>query len=140
MEFTKETPQQPVSPIEWTEALSLDNEEIDAQHRQLFSITNRLISNADAASNSELINETLYELLRYVDDHFCKEEELLLQANYPDLNQHKILHRDFTRKIAHFCLDVARGKATVTRELTTYMSEWILQHTRIDDLDYKRYI
>lgn len=129
-----------ISAVEWSDELSLNNENIDAQHKNLFALTNELIKHSDADAHSEIINETLYELLQYIDIHFAEEEELLEKVNYPKLEEHKKIHRSFTRKIAMFCRDVVKGKAHIAEELLVFLTEWIRQHTSIDDQDYKNYI
>lgn len=128
------------SKVHWSSELSLNNEDIDAQHQKLFALTNELIDQSDAHAHSEIVNETLYELLKYIDVHFTDEEELLEKINYPKLDEHKKLHRGFTKKIAMFCHDVVKGKAKITENLLEYLIAWILQHTGIDDQDYKNYV
>lgn len=130
----------PAEKIIWTEGLSLNNETIDNQHKHLFKLTNELIDHSDADAHSEVLNDILYELLQYIDSHFSDEEALLAQLNYPKLEEHKRIHRSFTRKIAMFCKDVVNRKAHIAEELLTFLSAWIKQHTTIDDQDYKNYI
>lgn len=129
-----------ISSVKWTQELSLNNENIDEQHKKLFALTNELIMHSDADAHSEIINETLYELLQYVDIHFSEEEEMLEKVGYPKLEEHKKIHRSFTKKIAMFCRDVVRGKAHIAEELLVFLTGWIYQHTSIDDQDYKNYI
>jgi len=130
----------PTQAIYWSEAISLGNEEVDNQHKKLFELTNELIKHADADAHSEIINETLYELLQYVDTHFSDEEALMESINYPKLEEHKKLHRSFTKQIAMFCRDVVQGKATIAEELLAYLSHWLQHHTSQADQDYKNYL
>jgi len=126
--------------VYWTQELSLGNEDIDEQHQKLFALTNELIDHSDAEARSEIINETLYELLQYIDVHFRDEEEMLQKINYPKLEEHKKIHRSFTKKIAMFCHDVVKGKSKVAEHLLEYLIAWLSQHTSVDDQDYKRYL
>ena len=129
-----------ISPLVWTPEISTNNENIDEQHQELFAITNELIEHADASAKSEVVNEILYKLLQYIEVHFNEEEELLSQVNYPQLQEHKALHRGFTKKIALFCKDVVRGRAYISDELLLYLTSWIIQHISINDQDYKNYV
>lgn len=135
-----QTPLTTFKSAQWTEALSLDNETIDNQHQKLFNIINELIKHADADVHSEILNETLYELLLYVDFHFSDEEEMLMKTNYPRLEEHKKIHRSFTKKIAMLCKDVVKGESNVTHNLITFLSEWLIQHIGVEDQDYKDFI
>ena len=128
------------SAVKWSPELSFNDENIDTQHQKLFELTNELIGHSDADAHSEIINETLYELLKYVDEHFSDEEEMLENINYPKLAEHKKLHRGFTKNIAMFCQDVVKEKAKVAEQLLEFLTAWIVQHTSIDDQDYKNYL
>ena len=126
--------------IQWTEKISVNNEKIDNQHKKLIELTNDLILHSNATPNSKIVNETLYELLKYTKYHFHDEEELMENFNYPKLEEHKKAHKDFVYQIVMFCNDVSEGKATVTNEILNFLTRWLIQHTSIDDQDYKKYI
>ena len=126
--------------VQWSESISVDNYEIDNQHKNLIQLTNNLILNSNAKVNSEIIGETLQKLLKYIKEHFKDEEELLEKCNYPKLEEHKREHKKFVLKIVRFCKDVLDGKSTVTEEMINFLSGWLLNHTGIDDQDYKNYI
>lgn len=126
--------------IQWSEKISVNNDRIDNQHKKLFDLTNDLILHSNAKTNSEIINETLYELLKYTKYHFHDEEQLMEQFNYPKLEEHKKTHKEFIYTVVMFCNDVSEGKATVTNELLIFLTEWLIKHTSIDDQDYKNYI
>jgi len=126
--------------IQWSESISVNNSEIDNQHKNLIQLTNNLILNSNAKVNSEIIGETLQKLLKHIKQHFRDEEELLEKCNYPKLEEHKKEHRKFVLKIVGFCKDVLDEKSTVTEEMINFLSGWLLNHTNVDDQDYKNYI
>jgi hemerythrin-like metal-binding protein len=126
--------------IQWSESISINNSDIDNQHKNLIQLTNNLILNSNAKVNSEIIGETLQKLLKYIKEHFKDEEELLEKCNYPKLEEHKEEHKKFVLKIVWFCKDVLDGKSTVTEEMISFLVDWLLNHTSIDDQDYKNYI
>ena len=126
--------------IQWSESICVNNSEIDNQHKNLIQLTNNLILNSNAKVNSEIIGETLQKLLKYIKEHFKDEEELLEKCNYPKLEEHKKEHKKFVKKIVDFCNDVLNGKSAVTEEMIYFLVDWLLNHTSIDDQDYKNYI
>jgi hemerythrin-like metal-binding protein len=126
--------------IKWSESISVNNYEIDNQHKYLIQLTNNLILNSNAKVNSEIIGETLLKLYKYIKEHFKDEEALLDKFNYPKLEEHKKEHRKFVLKTVKFCKDVLDGKSTVTEEMISFLSGWILNHISVDDQDYKSYI
>jgi len=126
--------------IQWSETISVNNTTIDNQHKRLIDLINELSKHSNTGANSKIINETLSELLRYTLTHFSDEEEFMRKAGYPKLDQHIKKHRDFSHKIATFCLDVQNGKASVTKDLLQFLADWLVEHTSVDDQDYKNYI
>jgi len=126
--------------IQWSESISVNNYEIDNQHKNLFQLTNNLILNSNAKVNSEIIGETLQKLIKYIKEHFKDEEELLEKCNYPKLEEHKKEHKKFVLKIVSFCNDVLCGKSTVTEEMIRFLVDWLSVHTSVNDQDYKNYI
>ena len=126
--------------IEWSESISVNNSNIDSQHRHLIALTNNLILHSNAKTNSRLINESLSELLKYAKMHFRDEEKLLKEYDYPKLEAHRKEHERFTHRIVFFCKDVIDQKETVTEEMISFLVDWLLNHTSVDDQDYKKYI
>lgn len=124
--------------LHWSDALSLNNEKIDEQHKHLYALTNRLID--ESKGNPEVLNDTLYQLLQYIENHFKDEEILLKKRGYPYLEEHKRVHRTFLRKIAMFCKDDVDGKPKIEEELYSYLSLWLLTHIEKTDQEYKDYI
>lgn len=113
--------------------------EIENQNKRLMEITNNLILHSDGNSNSELINETLTELLKYKKVLF-QVEEVMKRYNYPGIDKHKKIHRQFGFRIAMFCNDVMDRKTGVTEELIKFLLDWQILHTSVDNSDYKIYI
>jgi hemerythrin len=126
--------------IQWNESFSVNNLLIDNQHRNLFKLTNNLILNSNAKVNSEIISETLHDLILYAKTHFKDEEELLKKHHYPKFSEHKTMHENFIYEIAMFCEDVVNRKTTVAEDMINYLVNWIFNHTCKDDQDYKNYI
>lgn len=117
--------------IQWSESISVNNYKIDNQHKYLIQLVNNLILNSNAEVNSEIIGETLQNLLKYTKDHFKDEEALLSIYNYPKLEEHKKEHKKFLLKIVGFCKDVWQGKSTVTEEMISFLVGWLLNHTSV---------
>ena len=126
--------------IQWSDSISVNNYVIDNQHKYLIQLVNNLILNSNAKVNSEIIGKTLQNLILFTRDHFRDEEALLARHNYPRFEEHKKEHKKFLLKIVGFCKDVSDGKSTVTEEMISFLVDWFLNHTSVDDQEYKSYI
>lgn len=81
----------------------------------------------------------LDELKGYIIYHFETEEDLLLLANYPYLDEHMQEHYAF--KLLLDMMDNRLDEGTLTvLEVRDVLLGWYLYHMSIADLKYKEYI
>jgi hemerythrin-like metal-binding protein len=119
----------------WKDEYSVGNKLLDAQHRRLIELVNRL-------DGDEPLDRVLEELARYADTHFRDEERLLEAVDYPGLDQQRIQHTAF-RAWLDRNLDTYRsdGEASVTnRDLHVYLSVWIANHLMVYDAAFKPWL
>lgn len=112
----------------WKDEYSVGNELLDAQHRGLIDLVNRL-------DGGEPLDRMLEELTLFAGTHFRDEERLLEAAGYPDLVQQKKQHKAFQAWLDRN-LDTCRsgGEASVARrDLYAYLSVWIANHLMVYD-------
>ena len=121
----------------WTPNLSVDNIIIDSHHKQLIDLLNNLIDNCDAKTNSRILSETLYSLLKFAKKDFTEEEEYLSYTNQSNLENHREEHQKFLLKISMFCNDVLEYKENVTTELIEYLADWLNNYLKTYDLNYE---
>lgn len=126
--------------LNWSENISVNNEEIDNQHKVLFSLTNKLIDNIKAEANKQIIDESLAKLIDYTKFHFGKEEELMALNNYPNLDGHKDQHQYFLNRITDFSKDKTKQKPTIAKEIANFLINWIFKHVSGSDQQYKGYL
>ncbi|MCG6535935.1 MAG: hemerythrin domain-containing protein, partial [Syntrophales bacterium LBB04] len=73
--------QEKIERITWDPKYSVCVELLDAQHRELFAIMNRLTDIYESGSKDLL--PVLQDLVKYVMDHFSAEDKILIKASYP---------------------------------------------------------
>jgi hemerythrin-like metal-binding protein len=82
----------------WTEELSVGNAVLDREHERLLGQVNILV-NAIGAQNDPAVVQSVIEFLNtYITDHFSHEERYMMDNDYPDVEAHIALHREFTRQ------------------------------------------
>ena len=101
---------------------------IDAQHRQLFEIANRLTRFDKTGTNNEVVSETLSNMTDYAGAHFKTEEAYLLEIGCPHLKSHKKQHREFRMKILELCQDLTDKKNVTVGDIHAYLIEWLSNH------------
>ncbi|MGY9005839.1 MAG: bacteriohemerythrin [Alphaproteobacteria bacterium] len=78
----------------WSDSYMIGVDEIDRDHQKLFDIVKKVEIAAQADECSKLVDAFL-EASR---THFASEESLLSKEEYPDVETHRLYHRDMLDK------------------------------------------
>ncbi len=132
-----------MAPVEWSEKMSVGVPELDADHKQIIEVINRLGADADDGTRRHAVRQSLFALLRYAEYHFAREEEVMAACQYPQIREHKREHRDFVDRInqLHRQFDEAPEDtaAVVNEALLAFLEDWLNHHILIQDMAYRPY-
>lgn len=124
--------------VGWSEEYSLHMPELDAQHKTLFDLINRLWANIiNNAPHSEQI-KLLEKLEYYTQTHFTAEESFLGVIGFPNLDEHKHAHATFTKRIAKEKQNILAGMP-VSLDLLHFLNGWLVHHIQGEDQAYAKY-
>ena len=127
-------------PLEWSPALSVGIEEIDAQHRELFRRAGRLLDAIRAGDAGE-IDELVQYLHGYAVSHFGAEEAAMRAVGYPGYVRHKTEHDRFIADLLDLAEDMDdRGAAFVAPRLDAWLTAWLREHVAGTDADLGRFL
>jgi hemerythrin-like metal-binding protein len=107
-------------PILWQPSFECGHSIIDAQHRRLFGLGNKLVT---AVLTNKLLGDIAWlldELVDHITDHFCTEEAVLVKAKHPISKEHREVHRALLSKAADL-RDRYRSRELVTGELVGFI-------------------
>lgn len=126
--------------IEWNnKRYNLGIPTIDNQHRELFVITNQLHDLLEKEQYQSDAVKILKRLYAYTSYHFASEEGLLEEYSYPEINNHKNIHKTFTNKIKEFLKGVREKRNFPLAPLQDFLVEWILKHIQGEDVKYTNF-
>jgi hemerythrin-like metal-binding protein len=117
--------------IAWDDSLSVNNTEIDNQHKMLISIIQSLQQNNDRT----IVSKCLDDLINYIGVHFKDEEKHMWFCNYKDFESHKKLHKDFVVEINHLINEFDR-RATDKERILEFLIDWFINHIKMADKLY----
>jgi len=129
--------------IVWRDVMSVGAPALDADHRGLIESINAVEHwiGMETWAQVELISD---DLLRYVDEHFHREEAILTAMEYPDLAHHKAQHAAMAAKIrflhGKFSGATVDEKRTCAHLLTKTLGEWLINHILKEDMRYRNFI
>lgn len=126
--------------IEWTDSLSVEDEELDSQHQRLVFLLNELHDSMRAGKGTEVLGATLNALIDYTTYHFESEEKLCELAGYPDLDKHRAEHQKLVRQVSELRGKFQEGSLLLSVEVLQFLKNWVTEHITHSDSDYARYI
>ncbi len=126
--------------VTWKNEYSVGESFLDAQHKGLFEIVDRLYSAMNSGKGNEITGSILLELERYSIFHFTEEEKFMNQVGFPNLENHKAEHRKFIEEVSAFKSDMKEGKIGISYNLLKFLEDWLIAHIQNSDAEYCRFI
>ncbi|AAP76601.1 bacteriohemerythrin [Helicobacter sp. MIT 03-1614] len=124
---------------EWSDDFSVHHQIIDEQHQKLFALAHRAynIANNNKSLASDVKN-ILIEFFDYMKTHFKDEEEYMKAIGFPQLEEHKKIHRQIVNDMAGMVKNV--HSVDVLKEMiATIAKDWLLTHILQEDMCYEKY-
>lgn len=132
-----------MSKIEWDASFSVNNVEIDNQHKEWINIYNKMhdsLTTADSAAYQKAATEVIQAMLEYSRKHFSFEEEYMRKIGYPDFVEHYRLHKDFDTLIYTYNRDIQEGRVVLNSQVLKVIENWLLDHILVEDKKYAEHL
>jgi hemerythrin-like metal-binding protein len=124
----------------WDKLLSVEVEEIDADHRGLVDLFNLLAHAVGERRQPDYVAALLEELIAATEAHFRHEERLMIGHDYPEQQAHATEHReliDAARALQQTFLATGRGLETQGLD---YLEHWLTEHILVADMRLGAYL
>jgi hemerythrin len=126
--------------IRWKDEYSVQVEEIDEQHKKLFSLINRLADAMKIGKGRDVLDAVLTELVAYTEYHFNTEERLFEEHGYPEHEDHKQMHDDLVNKVQELKAAFDSGNTKISVDVMLLLSNWLNNHILEVDKRYGPYL
>jgi hemerythrin len=117
----------------WSEALSVGDVQIDADHQELFALLDQLRLAVREGQSGPAPVGILSELVRCTEQHFRLEEQFMLRLGYPDLVAHKAEHDKLLAQVRELHTKVVTGGLTLSLSVFQFLYGWLARHIEIKD-------
>jgi len=129
-----------VALITWTDDLAIGIIEVDEQHRRLVDLLNRAHEAMKRGGKPQFLKSIVDELVAYTIYHFAREEKLMEQAAYPELEEHRRKHQAMAAKVAEYRKEIEGGAPTVAIRFMQFLRQWLTNHILQTDKRYGPYL
>lgn len=119
--------------MDWSDRFSINQDEIDAQHKKLFQMLTKLEASLARGIVGPEIGEVLKELVGYTTYHFTSEESYMEQIGFHELAEHKALHKKLIGQVTRILLDIRAGQDFTALNLIDFLKHWLWDHILKED-------
>ncbi len=122
--------------IEWDDKYSFGISIIDKEHKKFIDVINKAFVAKEHNDNPEEVRELSKEMANYALTHFKTEETYMKEFNYPEYQDHKEEHHDFTMTTIANLRKLNKGDYQITNEKLEYLKRWLVNHIQGTDKKY----
>lgn len=123
--------------IIWRSEYNIGNLKIDQEHQKLFTIARKtlsLIKSNDDTKKNEKLKILITELFNYVGTHFANEQNYMKNINYPDLENHKLLHKNMLNMLTKLISELNTLQLKeIENALYDFIDEYFIRHIILED-------
>jgi hemerythrin len=119
--------------LQWNQSVSVNDADIDGQHKKLIDMINNLHDSMGQGKGKETLGSVLDGLIDYTKIHFTFEENRMKKENYIGYLAHKGEHDRFTKKVVDLQNQFHGGKFSLTIEVSTFLKDWLVNHIQVID-------
>lgn len=118
--------------VEWREGFCIGIDQLDREHRHLFSLVMML--------NLGTVEQTVEQLLDYVVTHFSNEQEAMEKSGYPAFDAHLKQHEEFASQIADFLMGSDGWTEERVQDLRRFLNKWLIGHIMTHDMRFGKWL
>jgi hemerythrin len=123
--------------ILWKAEYIVNIEAIDKEHKNLFELSQKALEvNSELTLNSdkEDLKTILLKLLKYLKIHFINEQNYMKSVNYPDYENHLLLHKYMVEELINLIKNIDKYNFKETETLLyEFIKEYFLNHIMTED-------
>jgi len=121
--------------FQWQDTYNTGVTLMDQQHRRLVDLINQLFQCMKDGGDRMMVGEIVDELVNYTITHYRAEEEMLKKHNYPHLEAHQVIHKNFVVKIGTLAERLKAGERMPPTDIFNFLKDWLVSHIEKQDRD-----
>lgn len=128
--------------IVWRDAMSVSNALIDTDHRYLMCLINTVELALTTGQPLEILRTVLAQLKQYTQEHFDREERLMMAVRFVRFDHHRGQHLKLIRELDEAARPVLAAADGAVGEaardaLVALLRHWLVDHILKEDMHLK---
>ena len=119
--------------IAWDDTLDTEDAGIDAEHKELARLFNRLREAVEGGEGKAACVKVLDDIVAHTESHFESEQRLMTQHAYPKREQHAAEHAMLIRQVLDYKENFDPDSAASRSALMHFPDVWLTYHILFSD-------
>ena len=125
--------------FEWSDSYSVGVKELDDQHMQILALANNVIQAVEENKDRAEIIDIFSKIKALTTKHFHKEEELMRNTGFPDLEGHTKEHEVLMEQAKQYSRHLELGEINGSI-FAMFLVGWVLIHIKKEDKKYTTHL
>lgn len=122
--------------FEWTDKLDVHVDNMNAEHKQIIALMNKMHDEVEKQSPLEEVMKTVADLEAVAKQHFADEEAYLESIHYPGTKQHKEIHTKLLERYAVQKEEFLKSNGQSASQFFSFLKIWLSSHIMGIDSHY----
>ncbi|MBS1154128.1 MAG: hemerythrin [Proteobacteria bacterium] len=122
-----------MAPLAWSAEHDTGHPQIDADHRQLLILLNKIAHAVECGSDRAMSLDAIEQLISHTSKHFALEEQLMRQHRYPEYSAHLAKHERLALEIQALQHRYSRSEIDLNSVVFNLLRDWLLNHVEFCD-------
>ena len=125
----------------WSSDFETHIDQIDKDHKEIIDAYENLYLKMKEGMGHEFVKELVHFLNDYIETHFEREEAFMVEIGYPELENHRIYHQEFTVQVKQ--LSQSLGESPNNNDLirvNLLIKNWLINHIVKEDMKIHYFI
>ncbi len=124
--------------VDWDDSFSVGNAEIDADHQRIIALLNELHDACAAAAPQAIVLRLFATLDDAIGAHFRREEEILAENGYAEVEAQRVEHRLLRDSFATLRQHLpASDRPAAAERVRDFLLGWFMSHVLDEDMQFR---
>jgi hemerythrin-like metal-binding protein len=125
--------------VEWDESCSVKVVRFDDDHKQMFSLINKLHAAMLRGKGALAVQETVAQITDHAQGHFSGEEAMMEKTKFPELASHRLEHQELVKRLEQFQRQIDMGNFVSSVRVAEFLDS-LMAHTKGTDQKYSEHL
>lgn len=126
--------------IKWRDSYGTGVVSMDNQHRKIIDLINDLYKKIRKEESYGSVQDVLAEMMKYAEEHFEAEENLLKANGFKDFDEHISKHQSYRERLTALMAESTNDPDAAVKSTYGFLRQWWMGHIVDEDKKYGEFL